>query len=404
MVSTHPSTPAMAYWYDVVYDMCADTETDTFDSESFHAFFNSLNTDSEKSTKGGRGSGNHGHAGNPGHVGGSGHGGGTNVTSSEIGGALAHLDNTGAEPSAHVALSLSEAKDKHSALTSDFGMGHDKMDADGTNNTYWAMKQEDGSLTVHQLNHGNKDYGAYYSRFDGVPSTEHKQQTAITDAERAEFRDKFVHRAELMGGNKITEAPGVGYEETVALKLYTGEDYGSLNTSLRNGEMSSDQKLLSKFVDAGLTKLPDHSGTVYRGLRVPASYKKDTAAFVSSTFKEGSVFSDSAYMSTSKSETMVSNYTNWSSSKVVLHVNSKTGKTLEDVSFIKGEKEVLFTKSAQFVTTSVKYDAKTDTHTITLDEVQAKSLKTANARFEAALQASDEEHHAALVAEATNQQ
>jgi hypothetical protein len=107
-------------------------------------------------------------------------------------------------------------------------------------------------------------------------------------------------------------------------------------------------------IKSGLAKLPDHQGEVYRGTHLT---KEQLEAY-----SVGKRLVEAAFTSTSRSIIMGQSYAdpaeNGDRVPVLFVIDSKHGKSIEDYSAFRHEKEVLFTAGTAFEVTGRSVDAK----------------------------------------------
>ncbi len=121
-------------------------------------------------------------------------------------------------------------------------------------------------------------------------------------------------------------------EERMAIIQYTVGLFGDLNRALRSDQFN----MWTQFtvVCSGLNKLPDFNGWVFRRLNLSPEQI--------SQIKSKGVFSDPAFMSTSKADVLV-----WKKN-TLLKIFTKQGKDLLGVSAHSEEKEVLLLPGSKF--------------------------------------------------------
>lgn len=154
------------------------------------------------------------------------------------------------------------------------------------------------------------------------------------------------------------ELKDIPTEDLVAIRGYTSQDYEVLNPALRNNDVSQLKRLepYIKCAESGLSQLPSHVGTVFRGTNLTA----DQAAKYAEV---GKVVTEPHFFSTS--EVMGRAFPG--NTKYV--INSVQGKDVSYLSEIAGEKEILFRPGTRFEVLAVDIDAKTGTRVIFVDEV-----------------------------------
>lgn len=129
-------------------------------------------------------------------------------------------------------------------------------------------------------------------------------------------------------------------EEAGAIKAYTGGIYRSLNDPLRRGEYAS-RPALQAYVDAaqhGLAKLPKYRGLSSRGV----SLSEDRLKAALSTYHEGAVIEESAFVSSSTGGRAAF------SGNLYFRIQGKRGVDVSSFSHYKNEREVLFAPGTRF--------------------------------------------------------
>jgi hypothetical protein len=117
-----------------------------------------------------------------------------------------------------------------------------------------------------------------------------------------------------------------------------------MNTALRDpGSFSAHelQKAQERIaaVNHGLSELPPHPGTTYRGTRIPESMLDD--------YKVGHVVSDPAFWSTSESEAVAQSFRG--GGNALFEVHGMTGRDVVQLSrYGSSEAEVLFRSGTRF--------------------------------------------------------
>jgi len=128
-------------------------------------------------------------------------------------------------------------------------------------------------------------------------------------------------------------------EAAMPIIAYSGSHYGVLNDQLRKGQMTMAQYKFAKSLNAGLDRLPAHTGTTFR----KANISPEQLAL----YKPGMVVEERGFTSTSKSQGT------WSGSTQYI-VHGKTGRDISKISSHKSEQEVLFKSGTRFLVESVK--------------------------------------------------
>jgi hypothetical protein len=133
------------------------------------------------------------------------------------------------------------------------------------------------------------------------------------------------------------ELKGIPTEELIALRGYTTSDYQMLNKALRSRD-PEELVRLKPYIDkatAALEDMPAHKGTVFRGVRelTPEQLGR---------YKPGEVITEPAFTSASTAAEQAF------AGKVLVVIESETGKSVELVSRYAYEKEVLFPPGTRF--------------------------------------------------------
>ena len=139
--------------------------------------------------------------------------------------------------------------------------------------------------------------------------------------------------------------------EMVAVHAYTRGDgyYDRLNEALRTGKADriSSVAPMANVLDNALDKMPKHKGTVYRVTDLPDH--------VSKSIKQGNVFSDPAFMSTSQKDMGKA----FGSQYRFTIFNPKSGRDVKAYSKYSSEDEVLFPRQTKFDILKVDNNADT---------------------------------------------
>jgi len=176
-----------------------------------------------------------------------------------------------------------------------------------------------------------------------------KSGVATTAAEREEYasyREYYFEKAKgLMSQFKNPPPP---YQAEVAgLNSYTSVSYSDVNNLLRGGkgytkEQARKVRLDAKMTAAALSALPDYKGTVYRGTDLPPSQI--------AKYKVGQTVTEKAFLSTSRSAKVTHNFDAPRTGTQAVHyvIQSKHGKSIEKLSNVPSEREVLFGPGTSF--------------------------------------------------------
>lgn len=158
----------------------------------------------------------------------------------------------------------------------------------------------------------------------------------------------------------IMPAEMMSEKERHALNRYISSESYTLNNMLRHypDMLTDDQKEMVRYLDAALDKLPKYSGRLQRDYFFETA---DDLRSFAKNFKIGEIFSDNAYLSTSK--------IHYGENQEQLHfeiLNSKTGR---DVSkYNENEQEVLFKRDTPFRILRTYYNDK-GIPTVDLEEI-----------------------------------
>ncbi|WP_306360265.1 ADP-ribosyltransferase domain-containing protein [Nocardia sp. CC227C] len=139
-----------------------------------------------------------------------------------------------------------------------------------------------------------------------------------------------------------------------ALDSYSGPEFSRLNEALRAGRLDQLTRDKVEALRAALTKLPDYTGTVYRGTELPPA--------VLARYRLGNVIEETAFLSTS---TKNGTFTG----AVRFRIASKHGKQIGEYSRRPGENEVLFAPGSRFEVVKRKYNQLTATTSIHLTQI-----------------------------------
>lgn len=183
---------------------------------------------------------------------------------------------------------------------------------------------------------------------------EEQKKAAVAHAE-ANFHklppsdEKIAKAFEMVGypGNPLND-----YDVSTAVKVYgmtrgegacvvqyTGSAYAVMNKQLRSGKMTAAVSEIVRATNAGLKKMPSHSGVVTRGSGNPG----DLASY----YEVGMVIEERGFTSTTRKS-----QTSFGGGDIVFKIASRTGKDVSEISSHKGEQEVLFRSGSRFRVTS----------------------------------------------------
>jgi hypothetical protein len=123
---------------------------------------------------------------------------------------------------------------------------------------------------------------------------------------------------------------GITPIEMLAIKNYTGSYYSKINKSIWMNNKKCEGVISA--INQGLAKIPNYKGWVYRGSNLPQQVRD-----------EHQVGNEIIY----KAFTSTSNSIGWGGNDQFL-IYSETGSSVDSISSLKGEKEVLFSSSTKF--------------------------------------------------------
>jgi len=132
------------------------------------------------------------------------------------------------------------------------------------------------------------------------------------------------------------EQYGLGLEEEATIRYYTGASHASLNEALDENitQLAPEFAEYRDLLKQALRKLPDHVGVVYRGLG-------NTKSKIAKSWVIGQEITLTSFTSTSKYVDEADNFMFNGGGDVCLVINSKTGKSIEQVSLHPSESEIL---------------------------------------------------------------
>lgn len=149
-------------------------------------------------------------------------------------------------------------------------------------------------------------------------------------------------------------------EEQASIFLYTGMHYEAMNQMLRGQKTiyngSAEKKAISSMsalAAEGLKKMPKHEGVVYRGA--------DLGSHLQAQYKPGAIVQDAGFMSTSSSRKGA-----FEGNTQYVIQSKKHGVSVEQLSNIPKEKEVLFPPDTKFRVLNV--EKKNGTMTVYMEE------------------------------------
>lgn len=137
------------------------------------------------------------------------------------------------------------------------------------------------------------------------------------------------------------EGGALNKKEIDTVMSYTHQGYANINEKLYKGLSLTKMELaFTENLNHALTKLPNFNGSVIR-----TTWKSTLDV---SKFKVGNTIQWNSFTSSGKIDSTFFKYANTSTSHVSFHIKSKTGKYIQDFSFYKREKEVLFGTDTKF--------------------------------------------------------
>ena len=161
----------------------------------------------------------------------------------------------------------------------------------------------------------------------------------------------FTTPNKLASKKMLTITPGekLPAESRKMIRRYTG-DHSAFNKTLRGEkEMTVGSRQNILLLDCAIDSLPSFEAEVYRAINL----KPDVLA---KTFQVGRVYSDPAFLSTSRNTMIHEDMAQFRCCNCWLTIQSKTGRSIEEyvTSSHKNECEVLFKPATKFRVTSTK--------------------------------------------------
>ncbi len=155
----------------------------------------------------------------------------------------------------------------------------------------------------------------------------------------------------LNSGFNLSDLKNLSDDQKRYVVAYMSHSYGVVNKQLRNGNVSTDVKLMTKGIDDGLSHIAKYEGEVYRGVRFDSTKDyRSTIEYYKSNI--GKTVTDKAYVSTGKEKKKVVRKFTSNNNSIVFTISSKNGR---DVSrFNDEEKEVIFKRNTKFKVLSVR--------------------------------------------------
>lgn len=159
--------------------------------------------------------------------------------------------------------------------------------------------------------------------------------------------------------NSIDEATvmnGVEVVERAAIYQYTDTTYKRINMHLRGSRTYTGADVYSDWLDAGLSKMPVHTGTVYRGMRIENSLADE----IRERYTAGAIVEEKAFTSTSISSKIAGEFssnTRFNTTvNFIIKAKGKRGNVVIPYSEFPDEYEVIFRKNTRFKVLSVDDD------------------------------------------------
>ena len=155
--------------------------------------------------------------------------------------------------------------------------------------------------------------------------------------------DEFAETlAKYSNGTLIKKFPNLSNAEEAIIRYYTGGSHEILNQALEGAvTLTDDLKAYRNLLRTALSKLPNHTGLVHRGVF-------GEEAFLAKTLKVGDNLTFNSFKFTSKSDEIAELLMNNNGRDVFFEIESKTGKAIENVSHHANEAEVLFDTGKRF--------------------------------------------------------
>ncbi len=143
--------------------------------------------------------------------------------------------------------------------------------------------------------------------------------------------------------------------ELIALLHYTQRGYRNLNSALWAGQFGSDPKILEKKILvllSALNKLPFYQSQVWRGemYSISSGEKKDPVLAKEryDSYVIGEEFVAKGFWSTTKATRIESRGRFLRNAMIIYRIQSKTGRSIEELSYYPEEEEVLFLPNTRF--------------------------------------------------------
>lgn len=163
---------------------------------------------------------------------------------------------------------------------------------------------------------------------------EANDQAKKTDASSSGMNDDVVEGKAREQDSSLTS------EQERAIFRYTSTDYVELNRSLWRGSLTEVEEAgpLSHDLSDALQELPPYEGTVYRG----SSPLEPAESYDLERYEPGQTVIENGYLSCTREPNAEFD------GEVLWVVESKTGRDVEQYSFMKNEREVLFDHFTKF--------------------------------------------------------
>lgn len=191
------------------------------------------------------------------------------------------------------------------------------------------------------LDMGSKDNKRLYSSLKNPMSKAMSIDEAIMKAIGKEAYD--TAKAELSTRNLLSR---LSEEEQVSLYAWTMDTgknalYMRINAAFRTGEGIDELKPLIDAMESGLSKLPDYSGEVFRGVKESRLGKQGFRDFVS-LHKVGNTIEYTGFTSSTM------DYTESLRGRLKLRISSVAGKSIADFSVKPEQQEALSKTGSKF--------------------------------------------------------
>ena len=149
---------------------------------------------------------------------------------------------------------------------------------------------------------------------------------------------------QILGSQRNNEFPELNLYQKAIIYKYSNDGYETLNEYLRAVKDKKNTEF-GDLLNSALSRLPNYEGLVYRSVNLT----KDELVKYSVAFKLNQPISENAFVSTSKSRLIASEY----GGNTFFRIYSKTGKGIEKIAKFgmfdpPNEKEVLFKSGRKF--------------------------------------------------------